>query len=59
MANDQRFFKFFATAVRDHGKFRREAFDVRLLAFDEALRDEQRERGVDVAGARNDPVAEG
>ena len=46
----QRLFQLFAAADGDHGQFGRKAGDVRLLFFDEALRNQQRKRGVHVAG---------
>src|SRR4026207_405713 len=43
-------------ADRDPGALGREALDVLLLALEQALRDEEREVGVDVAGLLDAPV---
>src|SRR5271156_4317326 len=48
--NHQRFFQFFAAAVGHYREFRRKSGYVRFFFFDEAARNQQRERGVDVAG---------
>ena len=50
-ADDERLFELFVAALGDPGHLRREALDVLLLLHQQAGGDEQREVGVDVAGA--------
>ena len=55
-ADHQRLFEFFAAAVGHDRQFRGKSRDVGFLLFDEAARDQQRKRGVQVTGGLEPPV---
>ena len=54
--DDQRLLELLAAGVGDHRQLRRETLDVLGLALQVALRDQQREVGVDVTGLLDPPV---